>query len=245
MVKSPVLILGAASEVGKALARQFAAAGHPLHLALREPDRLSPLCAEISAAHGVTATRHDFDVTRTTGFPGFFADLEPRPRIVISVVGLLGEQAATEGDPEAVRAIVETNFTGPALALETAARALAEDGERATIIGISSVAGDRGRAKNYWYGAAKAGLTTALSGLRQKYARSGLTVITVKPGFIDTPMTAGMELPGFLVASPDEVAGRIFHAWRRGTPVIYGWKWWLVMRIIRALPERIFMNTRF
>jgi len=245
MTKPPVLILGAASEVGKALARRFAFEGHPVQLALRDPGRLKDYGAELASAHKVEVTQLAYEATDIDGADAFFAALSPRPRIVISVTGLLGEQAETENDPKRIAEIVAVNFTGPSVILEAAAKHLASDGEAATVIGISSVAGDRGRAKNYWYGAAKAGFSAVLSGLRQKYAGSNLKVITIKPGFIDTPMTAGMDLPGPLVASPEEVADRIFSAWQKGKSVVYGWKWRLVMTIIRLLPEPIFMKTRF
>ncbi|HEX2114477.1 MAG TPA: SDR family NAD(P)-dependent oxidoreductase, partial [Alphaproteobacteria bacterium] len=104
----------------------------------------------------------------------------------------------------------------------------------------SSVAGDRGRIKNYVYGSAKAGLSAYLQGLRARLFRSGVTVTTVKPGFVDTAMTFG--LPGmFLVASPESVARACLAAARRGREEVYvPFFWWGIMTIIRNIPERIF-----
>lgn len=245
MTKPAVLILGAASEVGKSLARRFATEGHPIQLALRKPDRLKDFSAELAAAHKVDVSRHDYDATDIDGADAFFTALAPRPRVVISVTGLLGVQSETEHDPGRIAEIIATNFTGPAVVLEAAAKHLSDGGAEASVIGISSVAGDRGRAKNFWYGAAKAGFSTVLSGLRQKYAGSRLRIITIKPGFIDTPMTAGMDLPGPLVSSTEEVAERVYRAWEKGSSVVYDWKWRIVMSVIRLLPESIFMKTKF
>jgi len=107
-------------------------------------------------------------------------------------------------------------------------------------VALGSVAGDRGRLKNYVYGAAKAGLHTYLQGLRARGVRSGVQVVTVKPGFVDTAMTWG--LPGmFLVASPDAIAAACLSAVAKKRDVIYApFFWWGIMTIIRHIPERIF-----
>jgi decaprenylphospho-beta-D-erythro-pentofuranosid-2-ulose 2-reductase len=110
-----------------------------------------------------------------------------------------------------------------------------------TIVGISSVAGDRGRASNYFYGSAKAGLSAFLSGLRNRTARSGVHVITVKPGFVRTRMTEGMKLPERLVAHPDEVAKAVRHAVATGKHVVYVRSVWrFIMLVICAMPEQLF-----
>jgi short-subunit dehydrogenase len=106
---------------------------------------------------------------------------------------------------------------------------------------VSSVAGDRGRASNFIYGSAKAGFTAFLSGLRARLSRKNVHVITVKPGFVDTRMTAGMNLPPLLTAQPDEVAAAVLKAHAKGANVIYvGRIWRFIMLVIRLLPEPIF-----
>jgi short-subunit dehydrogenase len=114
-----------------------------------------------------------------------------------------------------------------------------------TVVGVSSVAGDRGRLSNYVYGAAKAGFATYLSGLRNRLTRAGAHVVTVKPGFTDTAMTWGVE-GMFLVASPDKVAAAIDRAITKKKNVIYtpGF-WWLIMTIIKLVPEPIFKKLSF
>ena len=112
------------------------------------------------------------------------------------------------------------------------------------IIGISSVAGDRGRKKNYIYGSAKAGFTEYLSGLRNRLFESNVHVMTVKPGFVDTHMTENMELPKRLTAQPDEVAEDIYRSWTKKKNVIYTKRiWGIIMLVIKHIPEFMFKKT--
>ena len=140
--------------------------------------------------------------------------------------------------------MAQANFAGPARFL-TEIAPLMEARAGGTVVGVSSVAGDRGRLSNYVYGAAKAGFATYLSGLRNRLARAGAHVVTVKPGFTDTAMTWGVE-GMFLVASPDKVAAAIDRAIAKKKNVIYtpGF-WWLIMTIIKLVPEPIFKKLSF
>src|SRR5258706_11042784 len=149
------------------------------------------------------------------------------------------DQAAIERGPAlAVRAI-SASFTGAA-ALRLALAPMLEAGRSGRVIVLSSVAGDRGRLKNYVYGAAKSGLTTFAAGLRNRLFRSGVTVTTVKPGFLDTGMTWG--LPGiFLAASPESAARAMLRAGLKGRETVYVPAFWaLIMLIIRLIPEKLF-----
>lgn len=157
------------------------------------------------------------------------------------VAGLLGDQTESAADPRAASLVMTTNYVGPALLLLAGARRLAGRPGGGCIVGVSSVAGDRGRGSNFIYGSAKAGFTALLSGLRNDFAKKGVHVITVKPGFVDTAMTAGMKLPPPLTAQPDDVARAIVAAHRRGRDVIYVKPIWrVIMLIITTIPERIF-----
>ena len=161
----------------------------------------------------------------------------------MAVVGLLGDQIADQGDAAAATRVLRTNFEGPALALEYFAGRM-EASEEGVLVGISSVAGDRGRASNYIYGAAKAGFTAYLSGLRNRLAKTGVHVLTVKPGFVDTRMTEGMDLPKALTTTPEAVAETIVKAVQRRRNVVYVKPIWrLVMMIIRLIPEPVFKKT--
>ena len=235
-----VLVLGGRSDIGLAVAHRFAAAGHPVGLAARDAASLEPARADLALRHGVEVTLHEFDVLDTKALPGFVDGLDPLPGIVVCVVGAMGDQAESERNPEAAALVMRTNYEGPALALGLFAERFADRGA-GTIVGVSSVAGDRGRATNYVYGSAKAGFTAFLSGLRNRLAGAGVHVVTVKPGFVATRMTEGMDLPAPLVASPEAVAEAIRRAVARRRDVVYvKLVWWPLMAVIRAIPERIF-----
>jgi decaprenylphospho-beta-D-erythro-pentofuranosid-2-ulose 2-reductase len=186
----------------------------------------------------VTAAR--LDILDTARFAPFLAALPVLPDAVVSAVGLLGDQREAESDVDLATLVFRTNFEGPSLLLGLFAGQFEARGS-GTIIGISSVAGDRGRASNYVYGAAKAGFTAYLSGLRNRLAKKGVHVITVNPGFVRTRMTEGMKLPRSLTADPSEVGNAILSALSKRTDVLYVRSVWrLIMAVINVIPERLF-----
>ncbi|MCA8882267.1 MAG: SDR family oxidoreductase [Rhodobacteraceae bacterium] len=240
MNKGSVLILGARSDMARAVAHKFAADGHPIQLAARQTDSLADDVSDLSLRHGVPVTAHEFDALDTDGHAAFLDGLPELPDIAICAVGYMGDQAENERDAAAAALVMRSNFEAPALILAALANRFEARGW-GTLVGISSVAGDRGRATNYVYGAAKAGFTAFLSGLRNRLAKKGVHVITVLPGFVATKMTAGMDLPGPLTAAPEEVADAIEKAVRKGRNILYVRPvWWLVMMIIRNIPEWLF-----
>lgn len=244
MSKGQVLILGATSDIARAVALRFAAAGHPLILAGRDVPALEREAADIGLRHAVETRALAFDALEVAGFDAFAAALDPLPEVAVCAIGAMGEQSASERDPEVAAQVMRANFEGPALILGALAERFAERGS-GTLVGVSSVAGERGRASNYVYGAAKAGLTAFLSGLRNRLAARGVHVVSVLPGFVATRMTEGMDLPPRLVAQPEEVADAIIRAIKRRQDVIYVRPVWrLIMALIRALPERVFKRTR-
>ncbi|MCK8786190.1 SDR family oxidoreductase [Roseomonas sp. NAR14] len=235
-----VLILGAASDIGAAIARAHAAEGRPLILLARQPARLEREAADLRLRHGVAVQLLPLDVLDLAAHAPLLDSLPVLPATVISVVGLLGEQPRSAADPAEAERVMRTNYLAPALFLGEVANRMEARGS-GTIIGISSVAGDRGRASNYVYGSAKAGFTAFLSGLRNRLAGKGVHVVTVKPGFVDTQMTAGMNLPKPLTAQPEEVAKAVLAAEARGRDVIYVRPVWrVIMSIIRGIPEPVF-----
>lgn len=245
MSKPAVLLLGATSDIGRAIARAFAAEGHALHLAARDPVRLAAEAADLRIRADVPVAAHRFDVLEDRDLDGWLASLEPAPGIVVCTVGLMGDQARSVADPQAASLVMRSNYLGPAQALEAAARHLERRGGGA-IIAVGSVAGDRGRAANYVYGSAKAGLAAYLSGLRARLHGGNVRVVTLKPGFVDTRMTAGRALPAALTAQPEEVARAVLRAWRRGPEVIYVRPVWrAIMAAIRLLPEPLFKRLKF
>lgn len=244
MTGSPVLILGAGSDIGQAIARAFAAEGHPIQLAARNVTRLDPVRSDIALRHGVEVTLHEFDVLDTDSLNGFVDGLPSLPQVAVCVVGLMGTQEDNQRDQAQAQRILRSNFEGPAAILALLANRFEARGT-GTLVGVSSVAGERGRATNYVYGSAKAGFTAFLSGLRNRLAGAGVHVVTVLPGFVNTAMTEGLDLPGKLTAEPHEVGAAVLRAVRKKRDVIHVRRiWWLIMAIIRNIPERIFKKLK-
>ncbi len=243
--RPPVLIVGATSDISLALARRLAGDGHPLYLAARRIDAIEADARDIAIRSGQPVTPIVLDVTQTGGLQAALAALDPAPHVIVSMVGFMGDQAQSEADPEAAKVVIDTNLTGPAALMEAGAVLLAGIDAPTALVGVSSVAGDRGRARNYYYGAAKAGFTALLSGLRQRLAGTKVAVITVKPGFVATRMTEGMALPKPLVESAEACAARIAKAISARRMVVYPWKWRILMSVIRAVPEPVFRKMKF
>ncbi len=244
---STILILGAGSDIARATAGVLASRGHDLILAGRDTGLLEREATDLSLRYPVSVQTVFFDALDTAGHTAFWDGLEPRPAGVVCAVGYLGEESRAQAEPEEAQRVLASNFTGVVSILDEAARRLAAAGS-GFIVALSSVAGDRGRASNYHYGAAKAGLTAYLSGLRNRFATEGprgVQVITVKPGFVATRMTADLGLPPLLTATPDEAARDIVNALERRRDVVYTrWFWRWIMALITHLPELVFKRTR-
>jgi len=240
-----VLVIGGTSDIGRATALRYAQAGWRVLLAARNLDEAQRNAHDIAVRTGAEASVHMLDVLRTADLPGFIDALPVLPDTVICVVGDLGDQTRAQTDPDHAAMLLRTNLEGPAVLLGLFAERFAARGS-GTLVGVSSVAGDRGRASNYTYGAGKAGFTAFLSGLRNRLAPSGIRVVTVKPGFVRTRMTAGMKLPGPLTAEPSEVGNAIFRAAEegRGDVVYVRPVWRLIMTVISLIPERFFKRLR-
>jgi len=240
-----VLVLGGTSDIGRATARAFAKNGWDVQLAGRDVSALEPDAADLRARYNINVGVHRFDVLDTVSFEGFVAGLPALPDTVISIVGLLGSQETAQSNLDHATTIMRSNYEGPALILGLFAEKFLGRGS-GSIVGVSSVAGDRGRASNYVYGSAKAGFSAFLSGLRARTSRGGVHVITVKPGFVRTKMTEGMKLIGPLTVEAPVVGDAIFKAVQRKTDVVYvSGKWRLVMFIVASLPEMLFKRLKF
>ncbi|WGD52722.1 SDR family oxidoreductase [Bradyrhizobium sp. CB1650] len=243
--RKTVLVLGGSSDIARATARAFAKAGYDVQLAGRDAAVLEPDAADLRARYNVEASVWTFDVLDTVSFQDFVSGLPVLPDVVISIVGLLGLQESAQSDLDHATTVMRSNYEGPALILGLFAERFLARGT-GSIVGVSSVAGDRGRASNYVYGSAKAGFSAFLSGLRARASRGGVHVVTVKPGFVRTRMTEGMKLIGPLTVEAAVVGEAILNAVQRQTDVVYvSNKWRLVMLIIKALPEAIFKKLKF
>lgn len=241
-----VLILGATSAIARGCAKALAARGYTLYLAGRQRDELRRIAADLEIRYGVAVHSGRFDVSATKRHGDFIRSAEESLDGLQGVVFAVGEMGVPERDakdPEAIVRLIQSNFAGAASILTHCANRLEEQGS-GFIIGITSVAGDRGRQSNYPYGAAKGGLGLFLQGMRNRLFDKGVRVITVKPGFVDTAMTFGM--PGlFLVADPDRVGQRIVRALDgRGDVLYVPWFWRFILWIIRAIPETLFKRLK-
>ena len=244
MSKGPVLILGGRSGMGLAVAHRFAAGGHPIQLAARRAETLAPHKADLELRHNVAVSLHEFDVLDATSRERLIDGLDTLPDIAVCAVGMLGDQQQSERDIDAATLVMRTNYEGPASILAVLANRFEARGS-GTLVGISSVAGERGRATNYVYGSAKAAFTAFLSGLRNRLAAKGVHVVTVLPGFVATKMTEGMGLPARLTATPADVAAAIERAVIKQRNSIYVRPVWLpLMLVIRVIPEPIFKRMK-
>lgn len=240
-----LLLVGGTSDIGRSTALHYAQAGWRVVLAARNPDEARRNADDIAARTGAEVTVEQLDVLKTDDFSGFVDRLPALPETVICVVGELGDQARAQTDAGHATSVIRTNFEGPALLLSLFAERFVARGS-GTIVGVSSVAGDRGRGSNYFYGAAKAGFSAFLSGLRNRLAASGVRVVTIKPGFVRTRMIEGMKTPGLLTAEPDETGRAIFKAAESGrADVVYVRPVWrAVMTVISLIPEPVFKRLR-
>lgn len=244
MSKGSVLILGARSDIGMAAAHRFAKEGYAVQLAARNVNTLETDRSDIALRHGAEVTLHEFDALDTQSHSNFVTSLPELPIIALSAIGYMGDQSESEQNSEAAATVIRSNFEGPASILGILANKFEERGS-GSIIGISSVAGERGRASNYIYGSAKAGFTAFLSGLRNRLASKGVHVLTVQPGFVATKMTAGLDLPPALTGTPEGLAEAIFRAEKKQKNILfYKGRWRLIMFIITHLPESIFKRTQ-
>lgn len=248
MTESPrrVAILGATSAIAEAAARIWAGQGARLALVGRNAERLEAIADDLKARGAAEAEVLIADC----------AEAEPTSEleriiqilggldVVLLAYGVLGDQAQLERDPGATADLLRTNFTSAAAWCQAVAAVLERQRSGALLV-IGSVAGDRGRGSNYVYGASKAGLGALVEGIAHRLARTGARAVLIKPGFVDTPMTAGVARKGPLWARPEAVARTIVGSADRGGPVVYAPAFWrAIMLVVRNVPSAIFHKTR-
>ncbi|MDE2401342.1 MAG: SDR family oxidoreductase [Burkholderiales bacterium] len=241
-----ILIVGATSAIAEACARLWAQQGDQLFLAARNADQLKSIAADLRVKGAAKVGTRVLDATQFDQH----ADLVREATQVLGGLdtvliahGTLTDQERAQNDVPYALQEISTNGLSVLSLLSVIANQFEQQGHGAIAV-ISSVAGDRGRQSNYVYGSAKAMVSTFLSGLRQRLAKKGVHVITIKPGFVDTPMTA--HLPkGPLWAKPDKVATDISRAIDAGRSVVYTPGFWrLIMLIIKHIPEVVFVKLK-
>jgi NAD(P)-dependent dehydrogenase (short-subunit alcohol dehydrogenase family) len=242
-----VLILGATSPIARALALRFARDGATVYLAARDLEEARRIACDLNVRSGARALVGAFDARDIDAHPRVvqdaIAELGGLDGVVVAF-GTLGDEATGQLDPSEALATITQNFTGAVSIMTLAGEHLREQ-SRGFIIVLSSVAGDRGRARNYVYGSAKGALTLFAQGLRARLSPFGVHVMTAKLGFVDTRMTWGRDGLA-LVASPEGAADKIYSAWRRGAEVVYVPAFWRpIMGALKLVPERIFKRLTF
>lgn len=242
-MRKNVLIIGGTSDIGFAIAKEFSHNGFDITLLGRDNDRLKSNASDLNIRYGVNADYYFLDIENLTSIDEFLNQYNQSPDGIVYTIGYLGNQPLAQNDFEEAKKLMDINFTNAMKLLNHFANQF-EQRQSGFMIGISSVAGDRGRQSNYIYGAAKAALTTYLSGLRNRLASKNVQVITVKPGFVRTKMTAGLPLSNLMTAEPEAVAHDVVKSLKHHKDVIYTKSLWkYIMCVIKALPEKIFKKT--
>ena len=238
-----VLILGAASDVARELAIEYSRAGASVTLAARDVTRLDSLKSDLTIKYQNIVDLVEFDAVLTAKHQQFYDGLGEKAAVVVCLFGFLGgipEERSWKGVAE----ILAVNYVGCVSILNIVATDFGKRG-KGVIVGVSSVAGERGRQSNYIYGSAKAGFTAYLSGLRNQMFPLGVHVVSVLPGFIKTKMLQGLKTPAPLTASPNQVARAIIQAVEKKKNVVYVlWMWKWIMLIIKMIPEEIFKKLK-
>jgi NAD(P)-dependent dehydrogenase (short-subunit alcohol dehydrogenase family) len=234
-----VLVLGATSAIAQAAARVWAERGAEITLVGRDSAKVDAVADDLRTRGAQVETL----VQDLNDDPAGLVARVGAPDVVLLAHGIFGTPQRRDTDPEFADLLLRTNLIGPVRLLTLLAPRLQRG---ACITAISSVAGDRGRAKVGVYGASKAGLDSFLSALRQRLQAAGVRVLAVKPGFVDTPMTAGVPKTP-LFASAAQVGRGIVRAVdaRRDGVVYLPWWWRFIMLVIKSLPERVFKRLTF
>jgi hypothetical protein len=239
-----VLILGAASDMALAIAKTFAEHKYTVQLAARDVNKLAAFRSDIALRYDVPCTVHAFDALNYASHAAFFEGLQPKPDVTICVFGVMYEEEDAFNDFSLTERMIDTNYTGAVSILNTAAKYYRAQ-KQGCIVGISSVAGERGRQSKLIYGSTKAAFTAYLDGLRNLLFKDGVHVVTVKPGFVYTKMTEDLKLPAPLTAQPAEVGKAVYNAVQKKKNTVYvRWMWRWVMTIIKSIPEFQFKKMK-
>ncbi|MCA9539829.1 MAG: SDR family oxidoreductase [Myxococcales bacterium] len=237
-----VLILGATSRIGQQIAHRFAEAGHPVYVAARDVAEAERIAADVRIRHQAEAQAGAFDATDFDGHAALLDRVEAAVgaiEVAVLAFGEMGDQETSQADFNQAHKVIDINYTGAVSVCEALAARLGPRG-RGAIIGITSVAGDRGRQSNYIYGSAKGAFTLYLQGLRNRLFGQSVKVMTVRLGFVDTRMTFGLST-GIPIASPERISAALYAAWQHGEDDVYLPRFWRgIMGVIRAVPEGVF-----
>ena len=199
MSENSILILGATSDIAQAIAHCFASEGYNIQLTARDSGLINDVRRKLKEKYGDKINSYNLDVLKPDTYNDFINNLDVLPNVVVCAMGYMGNQIESEKNLNKACLVMRSNYEGPVSIISVFANAFILRGS-GTIIGISSVAGIRGRASNYFYGSAKAGFISFLSGLRSRLKKHNVHVITVLSGFVQTKMTTDLNLPRWLTA---------------------------------------------
>ena len=241
-----ILVIGATSSIAENCARIWASGGHALYLVARNEERLKAIAEDLKVRGASQADIYCTDLNELDCHALLLNSAEKKLGVIETVLiahGTLSDQKACEQSVEETYAEITTNALST-ISLLTILANYFETKKTGTIAVISSVAGDRGRASNYVYGSSKAMVTVFTSGLRQRLYNSNVSTVTIKLGFVDTPMTKSFR-KGLMWSSPQSVAKNIVKAINKRDSEIYIPKfWWLVMLLIKIMPDRVFNRIK-
>jgi len=242
-----VVVVGATSAIAQATSRKLAAKNANMVLVGRNEKKLSIIASDLVVWGATIKDVIISDLGEIQSHNKIMqrcqSSLDNRIDMALYAHGLLGDQLAAQQQYQSAEIIIRINYLSMVSLLTDMANFM-EEQKQGTIVAISSVAGDRGRQSNYIYGSAKGALSIFLQGLRNRLNQSGVQVLTVKPGFVDTPMTADVE-KGILFAKPEIIASGIIKAIEKNRNTIYlPWFWWGIMSIIKTIPEEIFKRLK-
>lgn len=243
-----IAVLGATSAIAVALSRLHATRGDKLILCARNEDALSAVAMDLNTRGHLPVSCINTDFSNPESYNDIASQIQStKLQVDIWYVcyGTLPDQSLCEQSAEESLNAIHLNFTSVVQLLTPIANVI-EQQQRGTLVVISSVAGDRGRLSNYVYGASKGALSIFLQGLRNRLHHAGGHVLTVKPGFVSTPMTAHLDQSGPLWATPEKVALQIYRAVKKKKHVLYTpWFWQPILLVIKCIPEVIFKRLRF
>jgi decaprenylphospho-beta-D-erythro-pentofuranosid-2-ulose 2-reductase len=246
-VNRRVIVIGALSTIAMHACRLLAAEGAALALLARNESRLNDLAQDLRVRGAVKVATFALDLEACPDPASALtqaSDAIGGADVITIFYGYLGDQARAETDPAEAQRIISANFASASAWALTAADLLARQAKpTGVLLGISSVAGDRGRRSNYVYGAAKAGFSVLMQGIAHRFAAlpNGPEARLIKFGFVDTAMTAGITKGGPLWTSADDAAKCVLRAFDHGGPIVYApWFWRWIMLVIRCLPAPLF-----
>lgn len=238
-----IVIAGATSAIAQAWARLRAVQGDSFYLLGRDSDKLDAVKNDLLTRGARDVSVHVVDFSQPQNYEALIDTIYsvwPVVDVVLFAQGSMPTQQSLEENIESIRSLFEVNAMSYLQPAALFAERMAQK-KSGSVVLISSPAGDRGRQSNYFYGASKAAVTVFASGLRNRMAKQGVQVLTVKPGFVDTPMTAGMDKSGPLWETPEQIAQCIERGIQKKRDAIYApWFWQYIMLIIRHIPEKIF-----